>query len=83
MIRGHRYKVLEKEFFRFVLAPLEAALQNAYAVGAKDIAKGIQSIADSFRGGYGDAIEKMHSGWSTAQALVDGGGMSMAAAMGK
>jgi hypothetical protein len=61
LIRGHRYQVLEREFFQFVLAPHEAALQKVYGVGAEAIAKGIQSIADSFRGGYGDAMEKMQA----------------------
>jgi hypothetical protein len=29
LIRGHRYQVLEEEFFRFVLAPHDEALRKA------------------------------------------------------
>ncbi|WP_428663065.1 hypothetical protein [Reyranella sp.] len=57
LIRGHRYQVLEEEFFRFALSPHEAALKTAYGIGASEIATGIQSIADSFRIGYGRAVE--------------------------
>ncbi|WP_316233797.1 hypothetical protein [Bradyrhizobium sp. SZCCHNPS2010] len=83
MIRGHRYQVLEEEFFQFVLAPHEAALQDAYSIGANDIAKGIQSIADSFRSGYGDAIEKMRERWTACLNVMKSEGRSMEAAVEK
>lgn len=59
LIRGHRYQVLEEEFFRFVLEPHDAALREAYGVGFEEIASGIQSIADTFRTGFGSAANKL------------------------
>jgi Skp family chaperone for outer membrane proteins len=67
LIRGHRYQVLEEEFFQFVLEPHDEALRKAYGVGAAAVAEGIQSIAHSIRGGYGAAIEKMHDGMEASQ----------------
>ena len=52
LIRGHRYQVLEREFFEFALAPHEDALKKAYGIGAAEIAAGMQKIADTIRGGY-------------------------------
>lgn len=59
MIRGHRYQVLEEEFFRFVLEPHDDALREAYGVGFADIAIGIQNIANAFRGGLRNAVIKL------------------------
>lgn len=59
LIRGHRYQVLEGEFFRFVLAPHEAALRQAYGIGAEEIAAGIQNISDAFRTGFSNAVNKL------------------------
>lgn len=59
MIRGHRYQVLEEEFFRFVLEPHDDALREAYGVGFADIALGIQNIANAFRGGLNNAVTKL------------------------
>jgi hypothetical protein len=72
LIRGHRYQVLEDEFFRFVLAPHQEALQKAYGVDAPFIAEGIQAIANSIRGGYSDAIETMQKRMEQSSALVEG-----------
>ena len=67
LIRGHRYQVLEHEFFRFVLAPHQEALKKAYGVDAPFIAEGIQAIANSIRGGYSDAIETMRKRMEQAE----------------
>ncbi|MGJ5134384.1 hypothetical protein [Bradyrhizobium oligotrophicum] len=83
MIRGHRYQVLEEEFFQFVLAPHETALHAAYGIGSDEIAKGIQSIADSFRTGYGGAVEKMHTRWSACLDTMESEGLPMEAAIEK
>lgn len=58
-IRGHRYQVLEDEFFRFVLAPHDAALREAYGMGSEEIASGIQNISDAFRAGFSNAVNKI------------------------
>ena len=58
-IRGHRYQVLEGEFFRFVLAPHDAALREAYGMGSEDIALGIQNISNAFRAGFSDAADRL------------------------
>jgi hypothetical protein len=57
LIRGHRHQVLEEEFFQFVLAPHDDALNQAYGAGAAEIASGMQRIADSFRAGHAKAAE--------------------------
>jgi len=46
-LRGHRYQALEAEFFEFVLAPHDDALQSTYGAGAKEIASGIQAAVDA------------------------------------
>lgn len=83
LVRGNRHQVLEEEFFRFVLAPHEAALQAAYGIGSTEIASGIQSIADSFRGGYGKAIEALGARFDRYQELTEREGLSAEAAMEK
>jgi len=40
MIRGNRYQVLEGEFYSYVLAPHNEALEEVYGVGAAYIAEG-------------------------------------------
>jgi hypothetical protein len=52
LIRGHRYQVLEEEFFGFVLNPHNEALHEAYGVDASQIAAGIQAIASTMRTGF-------------------------------
>jgi len=59
MIRGHRYQVMEEEFFKFVFEPHDDALRKAYGIGFEEIASGIQKIANAFRAGSGDAIIKL------------------------
>jgi hypothetical protein len=55
LIRGHRHQVLEEAFFRFVLAPHDSALREAYGIGFEDIAGGIQRVTDAFRTGVSSA----------------------------
>ena len=59
MIRGHRYQVMEEEFFKFVFEPHDDALRKAYGIGFEEIASGVQSIANAFRAGSSDAIIKL------------------------
>lgn len=56
MIRGHRYQVMEEEFFKFVFEPHDDALRKAYGIGSEEISSGIQNIANAFRTGLGDAV---------------------------
>ena len=83
LIRGHRYQVLEDEFFRFVLTPHNEALKKAYGVDAQLIAEGIQAIADSIRGGYSDAVAKIRDRMEQSNALVEGENIALAAAIEK
>jgi hypothetical protein len=79
LIRGNRYQVLEEEFFRYVLAPHDDALREAYGVGADDIAAGIQAIADAMRSGMSNAIEGIQASMERAQAAIDETGDDMSA----
>ncbi|RDV04500.1 hypothetical protein [Undibacter mobilis] len=83
LIRGHRYQVLEKEFFNFALAPHEEALKKAYDVGAAEIADGIQSVADSIRTGYTDAAMKLHGKFDECQKRAEAEGISIEEAAAK
>jgi len=58
-LRGNRYQVLENEFYRYVLAPHDDALTEVYGVGAAEIAKGFQDIANATRTGQADAMLEM------------------------
>lgn len=69
-LRGHRYQVLEGEFFRFTLSPHEVALRQAYGVGAVEIAEGIQQITLSIMLGQGKAMEILADSAAKADALV-------------
>ena len=70
MLRGHRYQVLEGEFYRYVLAPHDDALKEAYGVGAIDIAEGFQAMADTMRSGHTDAIMEMQKSFYAAQSYA-------------
>lgn len=70
MLRGNRYQVLEGEFYRYVLAPHDDALQEVYGVSAADIAEGFQSMADATRSGHADAITVMMRQFQEAQAFA-------------
>ena len=73
LIRGHRYQVLEDEFFRFVLAPHDEALKSAYGTNAVAVAEGIQAIANSIRAGYSDAAILVGERMEEVHALADKG----------
>ena len=83
LIRGHRYQVLEREFFEFSLAPHEEALKKAYGIGAAEIAAGMQTIANTIRGGYSDAASALFEGFDQSQELIAEGGLSLEDAMAK
>lgn len=83
LIRGHRYQVLEREFFEFALAPHQDALKKAYGIGAAEIAAGMQTIADTIRGGYSDAASTMFEGFDQSQHLLAEGGLSLEDAIAK
>ncbi|KWF06399.1 hypothetical protein WT55_21150 [Burkholderia pseudomultivorans] len=72
-LRGHRYQVLEEEFFRYVLAPHDDALREAYGIGADDIAAGIQQIALSMMLGHGDAYQIVAEGARKFAELAERG----------
>jgi len=83
LIRGHRYQVLEYEFFEYVLKPHEDALTEAYGIGATAIASEIQAIADSFREGFGRAMEAMGAQHNTCRHLMEAEGLTMAEAVAR
>lgn len=56
-IRGNRYQALEGEFYSYVLASHNDALEDAYGVGATKISEGFQDIASAFRMGITNAQE--------------------------
>lgn len=76
MIRGHRYQVLEREFFEFVLAPHDAALREIYGVDSGEIASGFQAIADSMREGHMRAVSAIEASMKEAQAFAKRRGLS-------
>ncbi|WP_396593313.1 hypothetical protein [Brevundimonas sp. R86498] len=79
LIRGHRYQVLEDEFFTYVLAPHAEALREAYGMEPEAIAKGLQNISDAFRSGFSDAVENLFAGFDRAMAQVEATGADMGA----
>lgn len=71
LIRGHRYQVLEEEFFRYVLRPHDDALRSVYRMDSGEIAASIQGIADSMRVGFSEAAEGMMQRFEQANTLID------------
>ena len=82
LIRGHRYQVLEEEFFNFVLGPHDEALTEVFGMDSVGIAKGIQSIANSLRGGYSLAIGKLAE-YRNQVATLEAEGLSADAAFAR
>lgn len=80
-IRGHRYQVLEGEFFRFVLAPHDAALRQAYGMGSEEIASGIQNISDAFRAGFSSAANKLMERMDDTYGMVEETGETLEAVL--
>src|SRR5690606_35492502 len=70
LIRGNRYQVLEEEFYEFALAVHDAALRKIYGVGASDIARGIQALADSIRHGHAQALDALEGAMSAAEEFL-------------
>lgn len=77
LIRGHRYQLLEEEFFKYVLAPHDAALRKAYGMGANDIAASVQSLTNAMRTGMQNAAMVMQGYWDKAKKLADKSGEEM------
>lgn len=71
LIRGHRYQVLEEEFFQYALRPHDDALRLAYGMDSAQIAASIQGIADSMRAGFSEAAEGVIQRFEQVNALVD------------
>ncbi|MFL1484790.1 YecA family protein [Marinobacter sp. LN3S78] len=77
VLRGNRYQVLENEFYRYVLAAHDDALTEAYGVGATEIAKGFQEIADATRTGQADAMLVMRKQHEAAMQYASAKGKSI------
>jgi hypothetical protein len=77
LLRGHRYQVLEEEFFRFALAPHDEALKRAYGVGAVEIAVGVQAIADAVRTGHAQAAQALEQSMTDAHDFVEKRGLTL------
>src|SRR3546814_5830077 len=71
LIRGHRYQVLEEDFFRYVLRPHDDALRSAYGMDSRQVAASIQGTADRMRAGFSEAAEAMMHRFEQVNALVD------------
>lgn len=70
MLRGNRYQVLEGEFYRYVLAPHDDVLKEVYGVGATEIAKGFQDMANATRSGQANAMEEMMKQFEAVQGFA-------------
>ncbi len=71
LVRGNRYQVLEEEFFKYVLAPHDAALLEVYGIGSADVAAGLQAIATAMREGLNSAIETVQKHMDSTYRLAD------------
>lgn len=81
MLRGNRHQVLEEEFYRYVLTPHDEMLRDIYGVGAAEIAKGFQDMANATRTGHADAGIEMMKQFESAQAFASMQGQSLEDAM--
>ena len=77
LIRGHRYQVLEQEFYEFVLSIHDDALKKAFGIGAADIASGIQAITDSMRVGHMRAANILYEHMEAAQGFAAERGLTI------
>jgi hypothetical protein len=77
LLRGHRYQVLEEEFFRFALAPHDGALKRAYGAGAVEIAAGVQAIADIVRTGHAQAAQALEQSMADAHNFIEKRGLTL------
>ena len=81
LIHGHRYQVLEEEFFKFALEPHADALRAGYDMEFDAIAAGIQAIANRMRTGFSEAIQKMQKAMDKTYALMEGNGDALGASI--
>lgn len=77
LLRGHRYQVLEEEFFSFVLEPHDVALREAYGIGFGEIASGIQNVSDAFRSGFSNAANRLMDRMDDTYQVVEKSGESL------
>jgi hypothetical protein len=61
LMRGNRYGGLEEEFYKFVLEPHDQILREAYGIGAREIAAGIQAAVSSLAGGHANAADQIEA----------------------
>ena len=83
LIRGHRYQVLEEEFFKFVLEPHADAIRAVYGMEFDAIAADIQAITDTIRAGFSEAFQKIQKRMEQTAALMDGSEDGLGAAIEK
>lgn len=69
-VRGHRYPVLEGEFYLYVLTPHNDALVEVYGVDAALVAQSFQEMADSIRTGHANAATKLSQQMETVEAYA-------------
>jgi hypothetical protein len=77
LLRGHRYQVLEQEFYAYVLKPHDKVLREVYGAGSDEIAAGFQAMADASRTGQSDAFEKLSLKFEETRAFADANGLSL------
>jgi hypothetical protein len=80
-LRGNRYQVLEGEFYGYVLAPHDDVLKEVYGVGATEIAKGFQDMANATRTGQANAMEEIMKQSEAAQNFATEQGKTLEEAM--
>lgn len=77
LLRGHRYQVLEEEFYAYVLQPHDDVLRDVYGIGSAEIAAGFQAMANASRAGQGNAIETFARLFHSAQAYAEQQGQTL------
>lgn len=82
LLRGHRYLVLEEEFYAYVLQPHDDVLRDVYGIGSAEIAAGFQAMANASRAGQGNAIETFARLFHSAQAYAEQQGQTLDAVAG-
>lgn len=76
LLRGHRYQVLEEEFYAYVLKPHDQILREVYGAGSDEIAAGFQAMADASRKGHSNAFEMLFQKVEETRAFADTNGVS-------
>ena len=72
LLRGHRYPVLEEEFYAYVLGPHDDVLREVYGAGSAEIAAGFQAAVTASIAGQGMAAETLDRSVQAAEAAVGG-----------